>query len=826
MRLHCGSGLVLVGLVLGVLLFSGAPAAHAASADELLRTISWDIEGGDYKLVKDQNAMVIRGYGTIVFKGMEFAGVKEDLKLQARNLVVFLEGPAPRYAYAEGDVNVEFGDQLMYCDTLYLDIKTFQGEATDVRATGRVPEEEKQRVPSSLDLAVGGVSRPRAEWSETALNRGFVRARKVRINSREHQELFDATMTTDNSPKPIYSFGARAAHLRRREKVESWHNVLRIGRVPIFYFPYVLKDLRYDWPWMRLTMGRSDRWGVFSLSSWGMDLEPQDESFFRPEKIYWDIDWREERGWAGGMTMKYEMGHRKSIGHFGGYYTKETDISAREDAERAIDDNEYGDLYQDKERWRVFWDHYQELPAGWDMRIDVDAYSDRDFQKEYFNREYNEEKEPEAIFDLRKLTDDFIFEIVARPRVNDFQTQAEYLPELRFTLPGMPLGRTGIFMRNDTRIGVVNKRIDEDLSREQLVDEHGLDDDFEYGKAFRAHTDLRFYKPFNIGRVLTFTPYVGGLASYYEDVRDDDVGHTRSAGLWGFELTGRWVGRFGGDRVRHLVEPSIRFTGNEDPTIEPKDLWEVDELELYNELHFWTFALHQSWEVERNRRRVNLIDLDIQTKLIPLEAEANDFNMGQHWTPLEIDLVYRPTDTLTVHGDLSIDMEEGYVEDGSLGMVWRFRDRLRMHLRHQYRRGDTVRNPGPDRSSETMLALRWLASDKYTLEYAVTREWCDSTDGVSVTGDYAIDHGLLKQRISLIRNMKVFDLALSVIRDARYDDTSVYLSLSPRGIPEMDRAYRDDPAARLLSEDGRYPQPSLVEDEAPAPEVPETVEAP
>ncbi len=800
-------GRVRIGFLALVLAMCGAGLCSGLARAAGLAPFGEDppsVEGGEWHYLEDEKAVVLLGRATVAKGGMT---------VEARNMVYFTD---TREIYAEGDVVAqEPGGSLFYCDRLYYHMDERRGEADNVRLMGQDVSVRGARPVDVHTQLLGPNAGKETGWeSEGAAlpyNRMFVNAKKMRALSADHFELFDPFVTTDNSASPVFGVSAQSAHYRRYEKIESWHNVLWVGGVPVFYFPYLIKDLRYDWPWMRASAGHSDDWGTYGLTTWGLDLDPDQDALFRLEKVFVDLDYREERGWATGLDFQYELGHRGGKGNVDTYWLKETEISRSDDLERAEEDTEYGDTYRDDDRWKVEWWHQQPLAGGWDLRFDLNVYSDRDFLFEYFRRQFNEDKEPESFLSLRRLGDAWVFEAVAQPRLNDFMTQEEYLPELRFKLPGYRLGDTPLYLTSETRVGIVNREFDEDANKKTLREEFRVPGDREYGEFFRADYLMRVSAPLPLGEAFTFTPYVGGRATYYEELADDDDGHTRLAGQYGAEITGRFYGLYRGGDLRHIIEPSIGFVANEDPTLSAKKLYHIDEVDLYEELHYFPLHLHTQWQEKRqvtdrdgvtSEQIVDLLDVDLSTRYIPLDGEAREFNSDRNWTPLDLDVVWRPTNRLSLYGNLSWALEDGYVTEGQLGADWRFRDHFRLHAVHRYRRGDTVFDPHLDKSSETTVALRWLASDKYAVEYAMAYEWADSTE--------AIDSGLSEQRLTLIRNVKVFELRVSWVRDPRDDEQGVYLTLSPVGIPALERA--STTGDRLAGQmTGRY-HPPMVDD--------------
>jgi hypothetical protein len=786
-----------LGLLTVLLLSAGAGPAVAAMGPLSESDISGvDVSGGDMKFIREDAAIVIRGYATLSMA---------DSVVKAENIVLFTETSE---IYAEGDVSMrEAGGNLFYCDALFYNLNTMAGEATNVRMVGTVPEEEgggDAPEPTGMsDPLLGPGEKPGAfdDSSKMPINRAVVEADVARSTGHDHQVMHNVSVTTDPSASPIYRLTSQSARLQRNKKVETWHNVMWLGKMPVFYFPYIIKDLRYDWPWVRAAVGSNDDWGPYALTTWGVDLNPDPGSYLRFEKLFMHVDWRRDRGWGGGPAMEYSIGE-DGEGTIDTYFISEEAVTAAEDRHRARTETRHGTLYGGEERGRIKWEHVQAFNENWDLRLNVHGYTDEDMQKEYFQRSFNEDKEPEAAVSLRRLDEDgdWLFEVVAKKRINSYLNQEEYLPEARFAVPGMQLGDTDLYLEADARIGVVNKRFDKHLNYGEIFNRYKVLGDDEYDPFFRAHAGARVYYPFKLGKGMTLTPYAGGVATYYGDVYDDTDGHTRGMGLYGATLQGRYYGFFNHGKLRHIIEPMIRYSANEEPTIEPDDLWQIDEIDTYREEHLLTLALRNKWQTKRDGRVVDLVDFDLVARYLTEDDEAVRYNGGEHWRDISLDMVVRPTDTLTLYGDLTYEPQYDDVSTAALGLDWRYKDRFRVDLTHRYNREFV----DDYESNETTAALRWIASEKYAVEYAMAYEWADDSPW--------IDQGLSEYRLSIIRNLKVFELTLSVMRDVPEDETGVYLTLSPLGIAPLERAGTDEVTAARHG-GGRY-GPALAADEA------------
>mgnify|MGYP001809837255 CR=1 FL=1 len=751
-------------------------------------------EGGEVQYMPEKNAVALLGYATLS---------KGPLTVKARNMVYFRD---THEVYAEGRVTMtEPGGSTFECESLYFNVDERRGEANSVNIMGKMPENMASGGgASSLDSRPLGPDAKPGQGAQLGVSQVFVSANTIRSFSLDHQELHGVTLTNDNSPKPFIRISSNRAVMKRNEKVASMHNVLWFGKVPVFYFPYIIRDLRYDWPWMRFTAGNDNDWGTYALTTWGWDVDSNKDWYFRPEEVFFDIDYRQDRGAAFGVDLGYEMGHRESKGLIDTYWTREGAISDDQDWERAVEDTDLGDTYADEDRYKIEWRHYQELSKDWDIRAEAHYYSDRDFQKEYFEREYREEKEPETSIDLRQLKDHHVLEFVAMKRANDWQTQEEYLPEARLNIPGYAIGNTGFFVTSENRVGLINKRFDtaddEAGTIENAIDrvKHGDD----YGNFFRASTDTRVSYPIRIAKSVTVTPYVGGLATLYEEAYDDqtleDEGNVRAAGLYGVAASTALYNKFRlrGNEWRHVVEPTIAFDAKEDPTIDPKALYDVDELDEFHEEHLVSLKLHQKFQTKRNGAIIDVLDLDFAANYLPEEGEQDTYNHGEAWKSYTGDVVWRPIANLVTWGDFEYIPADNAVTEASIGADWRFNNLFRVFAEQRYERGHTWDEPDLDKSSETTTGVRMkIPGGKYTLEYAVTYE--SAQDGVDV------EHGFNKQRVSLIRNIKVFDLGFSYVRDERDDDEGFYITLTPVGIDPHDRGIiSDDAMGRRF--DGRY----------------------
>ncbi len=508
-----------------------------------------DFKGGMLDWEEDDNGhrvAILRNYAVVILP---------QLTISARNMVLNVE---MQEIYAEGDVLFdEPGGNSFYCDQLTFNYQEWKGLAKNIRvkmdrAGVELPVVDfLDQQPSTGMSNVSSTSLNEAGNDNKALKRMYVQAQELRAHDDKTFELIDAKITPDSFARPHWYFRSPAAILRRNEKIESYHNTVNIGKFPVLYFPYLIRDLQYDWPWMRLSAGRTGDYGYFVRTQWGWRLQDRPNAFLKMNKIIFDLDWFSRRGVGVGIETTYKMGDLDSAGKLKLYGVYEYAISRHRDMERALEKNQTKiyrdypnfrpDLYRDDFRWAVEWEHYQQLNDFWDIRAEANMYHDRDYLKDYDPSKYWSGKEPENSIDLRRLDRQWELEFVASSRLsNKWQTASDYYPEVRLTVPGLQLGNLPLYFKNDFRLGIVNRAFDEDqyrytnysnfpgampypsdglfardpvtgFSTSRLVDSDS------YGSMFRAFNEARLEAPIKLFDMFTLKPWVGLRLAYYSD---------------------------------------------------------------------------------------------------------------------------------------------------------------------------------------------------------------------------------------------------------------------------------------------------------------------
>lgn len=845
----------------GVLFLTAAAVCclcgRAAAADD---GIFSNVFGGDYKVTggsmyvwSEKKAVIIRDYATIVLNGKRPG---EWRRIRARNIIFFSD---TNKIYAEGSVTVEDNSgTYLTCDRIYFDNKNFKGRARNVRMrstdeginkTASVEEKDVTTTQPSLAAVDTSPLDSSAEMERAGRLRMNAQMDDLRIVSKDHYIATDAIGSPSNYARPHWGIYSKAVHMRRGEKVEGYNNVVKIGNVPVFYLPYVVYDLKYRWPYYRTSGGYNSRQGVLWMNrvGWIFQHETEDEQgrpihrSFQLQNIFADIDLRSARGWGLGGESDYLVSMFSKIlgkgsGTVRGYWTNESYTTKSEDERRAAEDVEYSKnlygtrpgfspaLYRGDNRYMVDWWHRQEITDSLDLRVQTHAYSDRDFYREYFTSEWARNEDRSTNASLRFLKELFVTELVTQMRVNDFRTEAEYLPEWRLTVPGMRFWELPLFWESQTNIGMVRKRSDTILKDLALITPQSRTNaDGDTPWIGRAHTLNELAIPVDLGPI-SLKGHGGGFMTGYSDTYNGNYDKAPSklnmAALWGLDASTRYFGYFKDNTLRHMIEPTVSVFGHEAPVVSRQDLYGVDEIDRYRESHMTTGNLYQDFQTKDAKGRIRrLFEMNLASGVIMDSQEADQYNKGSSLANVLVNAAWYPLKQLALYGNGVYSPARSRIDSVGGGFDYWFSKKLRLYANHQYSAG-VYSDPYFDNpygtydidnvSNLTTVALRtqlWNKHSHYSLEYALAYQWSPTAPGVIASDGVtrgAVTNGLQSQRISLIRDLDTFEASFGYMIDHTNNQNNQFLfGLTPKGFVGVKPA-RDDSTASLDETSGRY----------------------
>ncbi len=688
-----------------------------------------DADGYDIKIqtVGDVRFVVITG-------GVEIS--LADLRMRAQNIVIRqrLGTDAPQSSlqiYAEEDVRFTTPSARLDASRIFYDYDTGRATLVDAKVCTRL---EKQDLPL------------------------IMRARKVRALSGSSFEADKAYVTTCEFGLPHYRIQARKVHLDVTEDetgvqsamLVAEGNRLYLGDVPVLAWPRLSRDIRQTHtPLQKLEVGNSDDFGNFVRTRWdlldflsGSSADSPAARMSKWASLSGEVDYLSKRGTGTGVEMQYDRG--STFGDLSGYYIK--DRGADADGFKPNSDD----------RGRIKWRHRSILDS---LRFDAELsyISDRGFLTEYYEKEAKEGKEQETYLYLRKGWKNASGSLLYRPRLNDFQSQTEYLGEARFDVVSRPLWGGRILYDSTSRTGNVRFRPDKGLGVGAYQTQ-------------RADTWHSVEMPIPLKGGFCVTPFATARTTWYDKTADGASGN-RYVASWGAKvgLPALWrtwnVENAALDihRLRHIASLDFTYENTYDATMTPDELLQFDQVDTADT--FEVATIHMKHRLQTKREAAEEGSPDRVVDILSLEAEADFFpkprrdNDAKVWSDVRLYGRSELTDDVSVLADGDYDTYDDRFDKAG---VW-----LRV-----------------DHSPRTSLALgsryiRDVSSSAVTMlvDHEITDLW-----RASILGQYDIDgNQLLNESIVLQRSLHRFVLEISVDYDKGRGNTSVHVGISPAG---------------------------------------------
>lgn len=312
--------------------------------------------------------------------------------------------------------------------------------------------------------------------------------------------------------------------------ITSHHNSLWIEDYPLFYFPYVtapLSDPNGTFP--RVSVGNDQIFGtqvrtVTNLTNLlKLKAAPGNE-------INLNADYLSKRGPAGGLNGRFQGFDPFGLGHsisgdflgYGIYDTGRDNLGA-----------DRRDLIPPQEgRGRAQINLRDDITD--EMRLDAELgwFSDRNFQEQYYEREFDTAKDSETLLNFDFHRDNTSASILGRSLINDFDSGTSWLPKADLYLLGEPLLNGWFTLSSRMTAGYGQLQVGANPT-----DPADLYVPLPYianveGAVLSTRHEIS--APFSLGPV-NLAPYAMGEAAYWsEDLNGDELGRLYgSVGLRG-----------------------------------------------------------------------------------------------------------------------------------------------------------------------------------------------------------------------------------------------------------------------------------------------------
>ncbi|MED5330135.1 MAG: hypothetical protein VX916_02475, partial [Planctomycetota bacterium] len=378
------------------------------------------------------------GQAVLVFlNGVEV--IQSNRRLTGKTLVLVLaerqDNPPPAPAggdllvensriqeiYLEGNVSIEEGDERILGASLFY--------ADNRSGTAWVKEGESRSTGSSGPLVIRF-----DQMRKLADGTRSLEGLKYTTCDYQHLHWYVSTPLATITPSP------------KGDILQTSDNTVRVAGVPVFWWPGLKVNLDdHDLLLKKISLGDSSRLGSELGTVWGGNADNLATSLGvalghnEPVKGSWEVqaDLYGKRGLFLEPSFEYHGPEMKGSALFSFI----NDSASTDHLDQVIGDGTRGRLRMQHRSWlnRKDFDDFTLVD------LEVSYLSDRNYLNEYYEREFKAGKGQETYVRYESVHEDEAITVLARGRLNDFDTQVQYYPEIQRRISARPTTKPWLF---------------------------------------------------------------------------------------------------------------------------------------------------------------------------------------------------------------------------------------------------------------------------------------------------------------------------------------------------------------------------------------------
>ena len=616
-------------------------------------------------------------------QGSELAPLPPGTEITADSLEYLQD---KKLMIGSGNVVVKQGN-----DSLSADYMTLQTETQDAYARGNVVYRRGTTVWQGQELKYNLKTR-KGDFGEfsSVVPPYYITAKESKRISTNEMLLTDVTLTTCAGDNPEYMIRAREARLIDGNRLRAKGVTMKYRGLPFFYLPSLARKLDAHDTWFEFVPGYSSRNGAYLLSAYNFRLGRQALGTTH-------LDYRANRGWAGGQDFAWKGTNDLWNGNFSAYYADDQDPFKDADEEAL-----YGDI-EDNERYRLKLSDFHTITERDYLITELNYLSDPNVVKDFFDDEYRAETIPENRISLTHRGDNYSAGILLNKRLNDFYENVDRLPEVNFDLQRVRVGETPFYYETENTAAQL----------ERVFPEGSTVDDYDATRVDSLHT---FYYPTRQFDFLTLIPRAGYRGTYYSDTFASNNVITTSLitdtnGVTSLSTNRTTVFEQGGsdirnlyelgfetsfkghrtwndvivlgqdDGFRHIAEPFANYTYVPEPNLRPFELPQFDSVDTLDRRNDVKFGIRNKFQTKRRGSVHDLMDFNIYTtyRLDPEDYEED-------FAPISFDNEFRIWDWLPIDFDGSYDQYESEFQAFNTEITYLADDTSSLSLEYRYLR--------------------------------------------------------------------------------------------------------------------------------------------
>ncbi len=512
-------------------------------------------------------------------------------------------------AYAEGNVVVRYGADVIYADQV-----TFDQEKKEVSARGnvRIYAEGITYRGDFLTYSLN-TQQVKSEDFRSAMERVYAYAEKVESPDEGHYVFHNAGLTTENRDDPSYTMRAKTLEIFADDRAILRNVSIYIGNIPVFWLPFVSVPLNGDTDAFDFTAGSYNRWGYFLLGSYTTAL---DDRF----TVTAHAGYRSKRGGGGGLDVDFNP-RPGDVGEFKSFVTHDFDTeNLLGSVERPFE--------PDNPRYRIEYSHHYKLADDLYTIADINVWSDKYITEDFFPAEFRQEREAANVVEGLYYDENFTVSLTADLQINHMFNVSEREPEFAVQFKRQDFFKSPLTYEGS--FGFVNFNQTFDKEFRKLNPGNNAYDSIRYDM-----THVLMY-PRQYMQWLNVNPFVGVKGNIYTkdnagtSPNDDVYRYAVNAGMEvSFKVSKTWTDftnpNLGIDGLRHVMEPFVTGSYTPEPNKTAEDFRGFDNrlpstrlqpitwtgynsVDSIHELGAVRHGIRNKIQTKRDGRTVDLID--------------------------------------------------------------------------------------------------------------------------------------------------------------------------------------------------------------------------
>lgn len=582
----------------------------------------------------------------------------------------------------------------------------------------------------------------------------------------------NAFVTADDFSEPGLRVKARSLTFVPGQYIETRGATLMLGQVPIFYLPRYRHYFDRNPNSFEVKPGYRSLYGPYLLTAYNWTPSTNLETSVR-------LDLRQKRGVGTGLDLRSNLG-RLGTNDLSTYFTYDNESGTNSIGE---DINPH--------RWRVRLGHAAFLRTNLTFRGLLRAQSDEYVVRDFFEREYREDPQPQSYANLNQLWPNFSLDVLAQGQLFDFYETVERLPDLKLTGTRQQLGVSPFYYESESSAAYLRRRFSYNARPEYA--------------ALRADTYHQLLLPRTFFGWLTVTPRAGGRFTWYGE--QEGEGTT-------LESEDRWVFNTGAEvstkasrlwrgvenrlldvrGLRHIIEPSVNYVFVPDPSAEPSRLPQFDyemnsfrllpvdypdynAIDAINSQNAIRFGLRNRLQTQRRGGVEHLFNWGLLLDW-RLDPRPDQRTYGDLYSEFE----FRPRSWLLLSSEIRYDINETNFRTANHTLTLEPGDRWSWRFGHRYL--ESWPGQGPDSGNNLFISsLRFKLNENWSFRAV---QYYEARDGNMDEQFYAVQRDFRSWTGALVFRM----------RNPRYgdDDYTIAAMLSLKAAPRYslnsDRDYQ------------------------------------